>query len=157
MTLYGVSNSTFGWLFAINAIGFVGGSQLNSYLLKKKNLYKLTRYMSSIQVIVAIIFLISAYSVTLPLPVFCSLMFSILFLLGFINPNSTALSLATVKDKNVGIASALNGSMRMGAGALVSFSMGKFSNGTMLPLLWCILILTFISFVLLFKSNKLNN
>ncbi|MBV7441394.1 multidrug effflux MFS transporter [Weeksellaceae bacterium TAE3-ERU29] len=36
MTIYGVSNRVFGWLFAINAIGYVGGSQLNNYLLKKK-------------------------------------------------------------------------------------------------------------------------
>ena len=154
MTIYGVSNTTFGWLFAINAIGYVGGSQLNNYLLKKKNLYKLTRYMNLIQVMISIVFLILAYSIKLPLTFFCLLIFSVLFILGFLNPNSTALSLATVKDKNVGMASALNGSMRMGAGALVSFSMGKFSDGTMLPLLWCIFILTSVSYALLLKTRK---
>ena len=154
MTIYGVSNTTFGWLFAINAIGYVGGSQLNNYLLKKKNLYKLTRYMNLIQVMISIVFLILAYSIKLPLTFFCLLIFSVLFILGFLNPNSTALSLATVIDKNVGMASALNGSMRMGAGALVSFSMGKFSDGTMLPLLWCIFILTSVSYALLLKTRK---
>jgi DHA1 family bicyclomycin/chloramphenicol resistance-like MFS transporter len=57
----------------------------------------------------------------------------ILFTTGFVSPNTTALSLDNVK-KNIGLASALNGSIRMILGACVSVLIGMVNSKTMLPM-----------------------
>lgn len=153
MTIYGVSKGTFGILFGLNAFGFISGSQVNGLLLKKWHLFHLTRLMSFVQLVLSFGFLVGAYYFHLPLWLFCIFTFSILFLLGFINPNATALSLEKIKE-NIGIASALNGSMRMALGALVSFVVGHVSNGTEYPFIISILVLSLLSFILLLIAKK---
>lgn len=148
MDIYNILLSMFGWLFGSNAFGFILGSQVNGYLIRRKDVYRITLYANIVQFLVTIFALILAYMGYLPLYVFCGVIFTVLFLLGFINPNSTALSLKGI-EKNIGVASALNGSIRMAIGALVSFLMGKITNGTHLPFLCIISVLSFTSFILL--------
>ncbi|MGS2760736.1 multidrug effflux MFS transporter [Sinomicrobium sp. M5D2P9] len=153
MKLYGVSESTFGWMFGMNACGFIAGSQCNRYLLNRFDVVELTRKTSFIQLILTVIFLIGVWRFELPLPVFAGLLFCILFLLGFINPNSTALSLRPFSN-NIGSASAMNGSLKMGAGAAVSALMGVMHDGTKFPMVLLIFLMSFISFMLLLVTGK---
>lgn len=141
MEIYQVSERTFGWLFGLNAAGFILGSQVNRYLLKNIDLQKLTNLIALIMAIISVIFLTLGYSFHIPLFVFCVLTFSILFMLGFVNPNATALSLDKFKS-NIGIANALNGSLRMATGAIVSALVGYFYDETMMPMLWFLAILS---------------
>lgn len=155
MSLYGVDKSTFGLLFGLNAFGFILGSQVNNLLLKRWHLYRLTRLMSFLQVLVSVLFLLSVCSLELSLWAMSAFTFSILFLLGFINPNATALSLEKIKT-HIGVASALNGSMRMALGALVSFLVGSLADGTVFPFVASIFVLSVLSFVLLLIGKKYN-
>ncbi len=148
MNLYKVTETTFGVLFGLNAFGFIMGSQVNRYLLKRMNLIRLTSWVSYINFVVGLLFLILGYFTHLPLVVFCSFLFIILFLAGFVNPNATALSLEGFR-RNVGYASALNGSIRMAAGALVSALIGVCYDGTMNPMLFFIFVLTFLTLIFL--------
>ncbi|MGI9526535.1 MAG: multidrug effflux MFS transporter [Weeksellaceae bacterium] len=153
MNIYEVSQSTFGILFGLNAGGFIIGSQVNRMLLKRIDLKRLTLIAMWTQLIIAILFILMAYSITLPLTLFCVLIFIILFLLGFINPNAMALSLESMRT-NVGAASALNGSLRMGTGAIMTFLAGKLYDGTPTSLVWFILCLSFISILFVLKYRK---
>lgn len=153
MNNYGVSQATFGWLFGLNAAGFILGSQVNRILLKKIDLKKLTLNIMWLQFFIAILFLISAYTIPLPLAFFSIFMFSILFMLGFINPNAIALSLETMRT-NVGAASALNGSLRMGMGALITYIAGLLYDGTSLSLIWLIIALSGISLFFILDYSK---
>ena len=153
MKLYGVSETTFGWMFGINAFGFIAGSQLNRYLLNRFDVVSLTLRTSFIQLILTVIFMIGVWQYELPLPVFAVLLFCVLFLLGFINPNSTALSLRSFSS-NIGSASAMNGSFKMGAGAAISALMGVLYDGTKLPMVLLIFLMSLISFVLLLIAGR---
>ncbi len=148
MNLYKVSETTFGWLFGLNAFGFVLGSQVNRFLLKRINLVRLTNYVSYVNFLVSLLFLLLGYFLALPLVLFCTFLFCILFFSGFVNPNATALSLEGFR-KNVGYASALNGSIRMAAGAIVSALIGVCYDGTMNPMLFFIFGLTLLTLVFL--------
>ncbi|MBC9798620.1 multidrug effflux MFS transporter [Sinomicrobium weinanense] len=154
MELYGVSETTFGWMFGLNAFGFITGSQINRFLLKRYDLVILTRNTSFIQLIVTSLLLVGVWRFELPLPVFAGLLFFILFLLGFINPNATALSLEPYASGNVGSASAMNGSFKMGAGAAISALMGIFHNGTVFPMVIMTFVLALVSFILLLLAKR---
>nr|WP_164881929.1 multidrug effflux MFS transporter [Ornithobacterium rhinotracheale] len=146
MNIYKVSAGTFGIIFACNAAGFISGSQLNRLLLREFQLHNLTRIVSFVQLLVSVVFLILAYNFELPLPVFLAFVFVVLFLLGFINPNATALALESF-EKNIGVASALNGAVRMATAALTSAMMGVCYNGTQYPLIWFMVVLSLFGFI----------
>ncbi|MGQ2107947.1 multidrug effflux MFS transporter [Ornithobacterium rhinotracheale] len=155
MNIYEVSASTFGIIFACNSAGFISGSQFNRLLLRKFQLHSLTRIISFIQLLISITFLISAYNFKLPLSVFLAFVFAVLFLLGFINPNATALALESF-DKNIGVASALNGAMRMAAAAVTSAMIGLCYNGTQFPLIWFMVILSSLGFFFIAWARRSN-
>lgn len=145
MSYYGVSEQNFGLLFGMNAFGLIIGSQLNRFLLKRFRLIKLTNIIFVMIISVTFLLLILFYLTTISLFVFSAVIFIMMFLIGFLNPNSMALAMDNV-DKNIGLASALNGSFRMAFGAFVSALIGVFYNGTPLPFIWFIFILSSISF-----------
>ena len=145
LSYYGVSEQNFGLLFGMNAFGLIIGSQLNRFLLKRFRLIKLTNIIFVMIISVTFLLLILFYLTTISLFVFSAVIFIMMFLIGFLNPNSMALAMDNV-DKNIGLASALNGSFRMAFGAFVSALIGVFYNGTPLPFIWFIFILSSISF-----------
>jgi len=145
MSYYGVSEQKFGLLVGMNAFGLIIGSQLNRFLLKRFRLIKLTNIIFVMIISVTFLLLILFYLTTISLFVFSAVIFIMMFLIGFLNPNSMALAMDNV-DKNIGLASALNGSFRMAFGAFVSALIEVFYNGTPLPFIWFIFILSSISF-----------
>ncbi|MCB0687277.1 MAG: multidrug effflux MFS transporter [Saprospiraceae bacterium] len=141
MSIYGVSQTTFGWLFGLNAFGFILGSQINRLALLRFQLKPLTIGVALFCAIISLTFLILAFSIQIPLFLFSVLIFFILFSLGIVNPNATALSLDKISE-NVGLATALNGSLRMGIAAFVSGLAGSLYNGTVFPLLIMMFVLS---------------
>lgn len=156
INLYEVTETTFGWLFGLNAFGFILGSQINRFLLHRMRLLKVTTVASGLQVGVTLSLFLGTLLLDLPLVPFLALVFSALFLLGFINPNSSALSLAPF-TKNAGVASALNGSLRMGTGALASALMGLFYNGTAIPMVSIMVSFSVVAFLLILRGRKLDD
>lgn len=138
MELYGFSETAFGWIFGFNAFGFILGSQINRFWLKKRDSNSISKISAVLLMVVTGLLTISAFLNILSAPALIALLFSSLFLMGFLNPNTTAQALEPF-DKNAGIASALIGSFRMLSGALASGLISLFFNGTIFPL---ILIMT---------------
>ncbi|MGO2358967.1 MAG: multidrug effflux MFS transporter [Mesonia sp.] len=132
MDNFNLSETEFGWLFGLNAGGLIVGSQLNRVVLKKNSTFKVSKIISILLVILSV-FLIgnslwySNFYLTI------TNLFLILFLLGFQNPNTTALSLYPF-TKKAGRASALIGSLKMGMGAIASFIISSFDTSSMLPM-----------------------
>ncbi|MCB0667248.1 MAG: multidrug effflux MFS transporter [Saprospiraceae bacterium] len=153
MSIYQVSEAAFGWLFGLNAFGFILGSQVNRYALRRFDLIPLTVAVALFSVIIGIVLLVMATFFSLSLELFCILIFQVLFSLGIVNPNTTALSLDKI-SVNVGLATALNGSLRMGIAAVVSGIAGSMYNGTVFPLLIMLLTLSLLSLISLVAAKN---
>ena len=148
---FGLTQKEFGMLFGINAAGLILGSQINRLFLKKFTTFKITFFNSIILVGLAFLFLING----LLGPNFYAtvgLLFCILFLLGFQNPNTTALSLEPFATK-AGRASALIGSLKMTMGAVASFTISLFHSAGVVSLATVLLFCLLVSFLLLLRFS----
>ncbi len=154
--IYGFSERTYGWVFGSNAAGFIIGSQLNRWVLRKYHPAIITYLFALLMLLVGIALGLGSLFNFLSIPVLLGLLFVFLFFLGFVNPNTTALALEPF-SKNAGIASALVGSFRMFSGALASAMVSVFHDGTIRPMVWvifgCVIIVTAL---LLFKRRTFN-
>lgn len=134
MKYYGLTESTFGLVFSLNAIGFIIGSQFNRLLLNKYSSLQIITAASGILFIVAML-MVALYGFKLiTLGILITLIFSFLFCLGLLVPNATAMALAPFK-KTAGSASALIGFLQMVCGASLSALVGAMHNETLLPML----------------------
>lgn len=133
MDLYEVSETEYGWIFALLSVFFIGFSQVNSFILKWFSSKKIVFWALLAQSIFSIMFLLAAMYNLLNL--YSTIAFIALFLgcLGFINPNASALSLAPF-TKNAGSASALMGALQMGLGALASAAISMFASDVVWPM-----------------------
>lgn len=149
---FDLSQKEFGILFGLNAGGLILGSQINRLFLRKFTTLQITLFNSVILVILASLFLVNSLLELGFIPTVI-LLFLMLFLLGFQNPNTTALSLEPF-EKKAGRASALIGSLKMVLGALTSFIVSLFHTSSSVPLAVILLSCLFISFILLFRFSK---
>ncbi|TCC90404.1 Bcr/CflA family efflux MFS transporter [Pedobacter frigiditerrae] len=133
MDLYKVSETGYGWIFAILSVFFIGFSQVNSLILKWFTSKKIVFWALILQCLVSILFLVAALNNLLSLYVTIGFIALFLGCLGFINPNASALSLAPF-TKNAGSASALMGALQMGLGALASAAISMFAADVMWPM-----------------------
>lgn len=133
MDLYEVSETGYGWIFALLSVFFIGFSQVNSFILRWFSSKKIVFWALLAQAIFSVLFLLAAIYNLLNL--YSTIAFIALFLgcLGFINPNASALSLAPFK-KNAGSASALMGALQMGLGALASAAISMFASDVVWPM-----------------------
>lgn len=117
MDTYGVSATHFGWLFGMNAAGFVGLTQLNQWLTNRFRILSILRFGAMMQVISAgVLFVIGLTLGTdawLPLVLAC--IFFCIAGLGLTQPNASAIALAFQK-RRAGMASALQGSLMFSVG-----------------------------------------
>ncbi|WP_201587956.1 multidrug effflux MFS transporter [Psychrobacter jeotgali] len=117
MDTYGVSATHFGWLFGMNAAGFVGLTQLNQWLTNRFRILSILRFGAMMQVISAaalfITGLILGTDAWLPLVLAC--IFFCIAGLGLTQPNASAIALAFQK-RRAGMASALQGSLMFSVG-----------------------------------------
>lgn len=154
LELLGLEERAYGWLFGLNAAGFIAGSQVNRFVLKKKNSDRVTRLTAILALLAATGLLLTAlYPAWFNLYSFGLLLFAFMFFLGFINPNTTAMALAPF-EHNAGVASALIGSLRMVGGAVATGLMGALHNGTAAPMSGLMTILSAITLLLLLYMQK---
>ncbi|MCH4824162.1 multidrug effflux MFS transporter [Gramella lutea] len=146
-----LSQKEFGLLFGLNAGGLILGSQINRLFLRKFSTLQITLFNSVVLVILSGIFLIIAIMDLGFLPTVVTLFF-VLFLLGFQNPNTTALSLEPF-EKKAGRASALIGSLKMILGAFTSFLISLFHISSSVPLAIILFSCLLVSFILLYRFN----
>jgi DHA1 family bicyclomycin/chloramphenicol resistance-like MFS transporter len=151
--LFGFSEKQYGWLFALNAIGLISASQLNSKLLKRYPIGIIIKNSSRIQLITVL--LLAALSALQLLNVYSTLILIWIFMsaLGFFSPNTSALSMAPF-DKKAGIASALLGCFQMLFSALASFAVSFLHDGTALPMTAVMAFCIICSFSLVYIGQR---
>jgi len=134
MELLGFSETQFGWMYGINAIGLIGGSQINRLWLKRQDSAGILLRVSAAQFLIIVALLVLPLHGVLGRFGLMSLLFGYLFFYGFVNANSMALALMPF-TRNVGSASALMGSIQVVAGALTSWLVSSLHDGTALPMI----------------------
>ena len=161
MEVYGVSGTTYGWIFAGLAAGLIGASQANNLALARFENAQVIRVAVAVQTIsgasLAILSWMGSHNLVLTL----LLIFIFLCCQGFIFPNASALSLAPFGN-TAGTASAMMGTLQMGIGALVSSLVSMLQDHTPMPMsvmmmataTTALLIYTFGNRVILKKSRK---
>jgi DHA1 family bicyclomycin/chloramphenicol resistance-like MFS transporter len=131
--LYGVAPHHYGWLFGMNAIGLVCGSQLNRLLLRRYNNIAIMRTMLWVIAVSGLALVFVALTgmgglIGLIIPIF--LCISSIALVG---ANAVALALAPYK-KSAGTASAMLGTIQLAMGAGSGTLIGVLHTGTAMPM-----------------------
>lgn len=132
ISYFHISPEKYGWIFGANALGIISASQINRYLLKHFQIEKVYKRVALSAVFLAGILLFnslffkSIYFILIPL-------FALITSIGFIMPNSAALSLSN-QGHRAGIASALLGTIQWSVAFLSSFLVSHFHNNTPIPM-----------------------
>ncbi|NSL87373.1 multidrug effflux MFS transporter [Chitinophaga solisilvae] len=133
MEIYHLDAKVYGWIFAGLSVGFIGCSQVNSLLLKRYTSQQIVPVALTLQVIIAALFALTAWAGWLPLTGTLTLLFLYLCCMGFINPNTAALSLAPF-HKTAGTASSLMGAAQLGIGAIASVVVSMYNPTSAFPM-----------------------
>jgi DHA1 family bicyclomycin/chloramphenicol resistance-like MFS transporter len=132
MGTYGHSALVFNLIFAFNAVGIIGASQVNRLLLRRATPDHVLGRASVASIIAALLLTLAAWTgwggqwTVLPL------LFAALSLYGLMGGNTMAGALS-VDPKRAGSTSALMGSASFGAGALASWAGALLHDGTSRP------------------------
>lgn len=148
MELFDLSETDYGWMFGLNAMAFIGGSQINRFLLSKATSNVVSYKSSIVLLVVAIIAVLISFNDNIPLIAIQVILFIFMLFSGILGPNTSAMAVIPF-TKNAGVASALIGSVRMASGALASLTISLTHNGTALPMLLFIAVSCILVFVIL--------
>ena len=141
---FGVSPTTYGWIFGLNAFGIIGCSQLNGVLLSRFQAEKILKSVLIYGVIAGA--LLSFYSlINPPMLLICIGLFLYLPIMGIIGPNASALALSNQK-KLAGSASALLGTIQFSISGIMSALVSTFHDGTIRPMCFIIFACAFLAF-----------
>tara|TARA_B100000586_G_C20088451_1_gene418853 strand:+ start:354 stop:1571 length:1218 start_codon:yes stop_codon:yes gene_type:complete len=130
-----LSEQQFGWVFGSNALGLILGSQINRLALKRFSLLQITVTTCVALSILTACGLGISFLNLISFWVVYPFLFMMLFLIGFQNPNVTALSLDPF-TKQAGSASALIGSIGMIFGSVASILVAQLVTESVKPLLY---------------------
>jgi len=134
MKLFKFSEIQFGLLFAFNAVGIIGGSQINIFLTKKFKSSSIFFNLGLVHIFISLILIASAFFPAVPVQATVVLIFLYLLIFGMLNPIGIALALYPF-NVNAGTASALLGGIQMVANACASALVSRFHNETIFPMI----------------------
>jgi DHA1 family bicyclomycin/chloramphenicol resistance-like MFS transporter len=126
MEVFKIGPGTYGGIFALLSVGFIGGNQLNVLLLRYYKSEQIFFTALACQVAIAAVFLVGSLGQWYGLIGTIGLYFLSLSCLGLTYPNASAIALAPF-TRNIGSASALIGSLQIGTGSLVSACVGVYT------------------------------
>jgi DHA1 family bicyclomycin/chloramphenicol resistance-like MFS transporter len=154
MEMYKVSEQQYGWIFAFNAAGLIGASQLNSIVLRKFKSEQIIGVALFFQVLSGV--MLFGLTVVDDIDFYNTIFLIFIFLCcqGFIFPNSSALSLAPFAH-NAGSASAMLGTIQMSIGTLSSALVSVLANNTALPMTGVMACCALISFCILLAGKRI--
>lgn len=153
MEEFGVSAKTFGIIFACLAGGFIGGNQVNIFLLRHFTSRQLFQRGLTVQTFTSLIFLLGASQHWYELSGTLVLFFLFLLNVGITNPNGAALALMPF-SRNAGSASAMLGFVQMGVGALISTGIGLSGSKSSLPIVIILASTTVTGALVLFIGRR---
>jgi DHA1 family bicyclomycin/chloramphenicol resistance-like MFS transporter len=131
--IYGLSVAQFGLAFGVNSLGFLTGSQLNPFLLKRFAPRQLVRAGVSIGATAALVLLASAASGFGGLALILVPLWFLLFACGLTLPNTPALAL-TRHGEAAGTAAALLGASQFVIGGAAAPLIGMMGSGSAVPM-----------------------
>lgn len=143
----GVSPSQFGWVFGLNAVAFIGASQVNRHLLRRKTASRVLRGALVLQVVAGVVLVAVLAGAAPGLLRTGAPLVLVLALLGFVLPNTTALALAPF-DRDAGTASALLGSLQYGLAGLSTLAVARLHDGTPRPMAVAMLVFVAAAYLL---------
>lgn len=156
MEKYGMDTQTFGILFAVLSIGFIGGSQLNILVLKRFSSMQIFRFALAFQATTGLVFVTGALNNWYDMYTTIILLFLLLLSIGFTSPNGIALALAPIRE-NLGSASALVGTIRIGVAGLSSGSIAVLKSTNSIPVAGMIMVTVLLSvFILIVGSRRMS-
>lgn len=123
MDHFHLNEKLYGGMFALLSVGFISGSQLNHILTKKLSNQQILKAVLIVQAVTAVLFLFGSINEWYDLTAVIVFLFILLSCCGITYPNAAALCMAPF-SKNAGTASALLGFIQIGAGGLISASVG---------------------------------
>lgn len=132
--LLGIPAGQFGWLFGLNALGFVVASQINARLLRTRSLTRLLHHAMRVPALAGFMLVLCSSQGWLSLPLIMAGFFAYVASLGFVGPNATAATLAT-HGQQAGTASALMGALQFGIATVAGALVGFWHDGTARPLM----------------------
>jgi DHA1 family bicyclomycin/chloramphenicol resistance-like MFS transporter len=133
MDIFRVSTQVYGWIFAGLSVGFIGSSQVNSWLLRYYRSEQIVLAAMLSQSVIGLLFVAGTALGWFGLVGTVTMLFLFLCCLGFANPNAAALSIAPFA-KHAGSAAALMGATQMAVGALASYAVSLFDTRSALPM-----------------------
>ncbi len=152
---YGISNKTYGWIFAILSIGFVGTSQFNRLFAKHFKSEQIIIGAISMMVIIGTILLYGLSQHWFGMIGTIVLIFLFLGCIGISNPNAAALSMAPF-EKNAGSAASLFGFLQWGIAGLSSVIVSYFKSQTPIPLAIFLVGSAILAFIIVYIGSKAN-
>ncbi|WP_272978210.1 multidrug effflux MFS transporter [Idiomarina baltica] len=134
--LFDFTPSAYSWLFGANAVGIIGFSQLNGWLLKYYPARKILNVSLPILAFVSVGMAVAAY-VKAPVWGILVPLFAYISTLGLVFPNAMAGALANQQER-AGSASAVTGSLQFLIAGLVSMGVNSVSGLTDYAMAWVI-------------------
>lgn len=131
--LYGVAPENYGWLFGLNAAGFILAAQVNSFLLRHNGPGYWLRRAAWVYVTASAALLAMAIAEPPELWLLFVPLFVTICSLACILPNATACALAE-QGEQAGVASATLGFLQFGVAALAAVLVSLFHDGTARPM-----------------------
>ncbi|MDB5129185.1 multidrug effflux MFS transporter [Mucilaginibacter sp.] len=153
MEVFKVSSKTYGWIFALLSVGFIGSSQVNSFLVKKYKSQKIVNAALIAMVIISALFLVGSMQNILGLVGTIVMIFLVLCCVGITSPNTSALALAPF-EKNAGTASSLLGAFQMCIGSVVSVGVSLFNSQSSIPMSAIMLTASSVALLVLIIGRK---
>ena len=134
------------------AVGFIGGSQFNIWLSRRRQDQKIFRVAVICQNVVMLVIVLGTLCGWYGLTANVVLLLLYLPFCGIAYPNAAAIALAPF-SKNVGSASALLGFLQMGIGAFASAGVGLLSSSSGLPI-FTVMAATGVTGLLILLANQ---
>jgi DHA1 family bicyclomycin/chloramphenicol resistance-like MFS transporter len=131
---YHLGTRAFGLVFAVLVMGFIGGNQINVFLLRRFTSQRIFLYALLFQVFTGAVLFAGTQMHLIGLRGSLFLFFFFLLSIGLSYPNAAALALAPF-SRDAGSASAMLGFLQAGVGSLISTGIGLLGSSTIITLL----------------------
>jgi DHA1 family bicyclomycin/chloramphenicol resistance-like MFS transporter len=131
--IYGLSVAQFGLAFGLNSLGFLTGSQLNPFLLRRFGPRDIVRAGVTVGAVSALVLLAAAVTGFGGLPMVLGPLWFLLFACGLTLPNTPALAL-TRHGEAAGTAAALLGASQFVIGGAAAPVIGALGSGSAVPM-----------------------
>jgi len=153
MENFHVGARTYGVIFAILSVGFIGGSNLNILVSRHVSSERIFATALTGQLLIGLVFACGAAQGWYGLVPTIALLFALLACLGFTNPNATALALSPI-NHNLGSASALLGFLQVGISATASAAVGLLDAHTVAPIIAVVTVMAAIGMAILLLGQR---